>query len=69
MRGGGEDGGDGEESEEGDGGKWRGEPTVATAGVFFFLFSNSKCVRAFCSLMMMIKLGFTLEQLQYQAIS
>jgi hypothetical protein len=36
MRGGGEDGGDGEESEEGDGGKWRGEPTVATAGVFFF---------------------------------
>lgn len=70
MRGGGEDGGDGEESEEGDGGKWRGEPTVATAGgFFFFLFSNSKCVRAFCSLMMMIKLGFTLEQLQYQAIS
>lgn len=47
MRGGGEDGGDGEESEEGDGGKWRGEPTVATAGGFFF-FSfriRNACVR------------------------
>lgn len=45
MRGGGEDG---EELEEGDGENGGGSRPLQLRGDFIFLFSNSKCVRAFC---------------------